>query len=223
MKHEIIKTDNYLLIISNEEIKKGDWVFNKISKEIYQFIENYVSYEKKIIAHLPLNGASILKNVDLLPPVEHKCKYCGVMTSQPDEECYKAPLKDEVEKLAIQEVGIDNSIYNISDHESFIKGYNKAKEKYKYTKEDIINFVEWIAYTKKHGSVKPLQEAFIQYKISSTKELFEIYQYLQQPKMPVEFEREIEVGCIDNGKEINQYKVSYNSQGITQWVGKYIY
>jgi hypothetical protein len=30
-----------------------------------------------------------------------------------------------------------------------------------------------IAYTKKHGGVKPLQEAMIQYRISSTKELFQ--------------------------------------------------
>lgn len=218
MKYKIIKNDNYLFIIDDSEIKEGNIVLYKNQPCIFtqQIDANGVRLFKylnsggigmgedwegqKIIAHLSLNNAPEIEGVDLLPPIE-----------------------DEVEKLAIQEVGIDNSIYNISDHESFIKGYNKAKEKYKYTKEDIINFVEWIAYTKKHGSVKPLQEAFIQYKISSTKELFEIYQYLQQPKMPVEFEREIEVGCIDNGKEINQYKVSYNSQGITQWVGKYIY
>lgn len=29
--------------------------------------------------------------------LQHKCKYCGVMTSQPDEECYKSP-----EEIAIQ-------------------------------------------------------------------------------------------------------------------------
>jgi hypothetical protein len=27
--------------------------------------------------------------IESLP--EHECKYCGVMTTQPDEECYKAP------------------------------------------------------------------------------------------------------------------------------------
>jgi hypothetical protein len=35
---------------------------------------------------------------------EHKCKYCGVMTTQPDEECFKAPSKtppdlDKLHKL----------------------------------------------------------------------------------------------------------------------------
>ena len=29
--------------------------------------------------------------VESLP--EHECKYCGVMTTQPDEECCKAPPK----------------------------------------------------------------------------------------------------------------------------------
>jgi hypothetical protein len=27
--------------------------------------------------------------IEALP--EHECKYCGVMTHQPDEECYRAP------------------------------------------------------------------------------------------------------------------------------------
>jgi hypothetical protein len=27
---------------------------------------------------------------------EHKCKYCGVMTTQPDEECYKAPTGNDL-------------------------------------------------------------------------------------------------------------------------------
>jgi hypothetical protein len=34
---------------------------------------------------------------------EHKCKYCGVMTSQPDEECYKSPNTKAMEnKTAVQ-------------------------------------------------------------------------------------------------------------------------
>jgi hypothetical protein len=40
----------HLYVLSNEEIKEGDWVYNEISKEIYQFKQNLVSYEKKIVA-----------------------------------------------------------------------------------------------------------------------------------------------------------------------------
>lgn len=28
--------------------------------------------------------------IESLP--EHECKYCGAMTTQPDEECYRAPV-----------------------------------------------------------------------------------------------------------------------------------
>lgn len=32
----------------------------------------------------------IIQDLQALSP-EHKCKYCGAMTTQPDEQCYKAP------------------------------------------------------------------------------------------------------------------------------------
>lgn len=38
-----------------------------------------------------------------------------------------------------------------------------------------VEFANWIAYSKKHGGVKPLQEALIQYKLKSTEELFDKY------------------------------------------------
>jgi hypothetical protein len=41
---------HHLYILSDDKINGGDWVYNSISKEIYQFIENHVSYESKIIA-----------------------------------------------------------------------------------------------------------------------------------------------------------------------------
>ena len=71
-------------------------------------------YLKKIIGHKPLGNAIPLKGVGPLESVI-----------------------DEVEALAIEEVGIDGNIYNESDHLSFIKGYKKAMEKYKYTEEDM--------------------------------------------------------------------------------------
>lgn len=44
-----------------------------------------------------MKAACICKHKQASPPSmpdeakEHKCKYCGVMTAQPDEECYKKP------------------------------------------------------------------------------------------------------------------------------------
>ena len=215
MKHKIIKTDNNLLIVSNEEIKEGDWVFNDISKEIYQFTENYVPYEKKIIAHLPINDSSILEGVDLLPSLE-----------------------DEVEKLAKEYY----QKYLLSPHhgdgakQDYIDcvkfGYNKTKEKYKYTEEDLKKAIEISKDIK-----------YVTFSID------EIIKSLQQSKYPVAFESEMEInncdGCRANApfdgyyhrmgsgsypdlmvcqkNKYNKVKITNNLQGQNVWSGKYIY
>ena len=197
MKHEIIKTDNYLLIVDDSEIKEGNWVFNNISKEIYQFIENYVPYEKKIIAHLPINDSSILEGVAILPPFE-----------------------DEVVKLASEW----NTKEVFTSAYSFTVGYNKAKEKYKYTEEDMMEAILQISEYYAYNIGKDLDPY---------KKALDIIQSLQQPKMPVEFECEM-VNCdkcvyVQGGNlspdccnEFKQKTIT-NSQSQTMWVGKYIY
>ena len=198
MLHELIKTDNYLLVVSDEEIKEDDWY--KTPLGIYsQFngTEKLLEGTKRVSAHLPLNNSPILEGVALLPPIE-----------------------DEVEKLAVQEVGVDNSIYNISDHESFIKGYNKAKEKYKYTEEDMINAILFgMQKGLNVGKVDETDNDWVNNYVKS----------LQQPKMPIGFECtmvdfEVDMGLGEECIEYNQYpKTTTNSQGITQWVGTYKY
>src|SRR5690606_35806921 len=49
---ELVLVDNYHLpiLISKDKIEVDDWVYNEVSKEIYQFKENHVSYEFKILA-----------------------------------------------------------------------------------------------------------------------------------------------------------------------------
>jgi len=94
---------------------------------------------------------------------------------------------------------------------AYIAGYNKAKEKYKYTEEDMI---QAFAYGR---TLEPFDsfEDFIQ--------------SLSQPKMPIGFECEKE-WVNSYGSTTMQYdaqklkpKTTTNSQGQTQWVGKYIY
>jgi hypothetical protein len=53
------------------------------------------------------------------------------------------PLEDEVEKLA-EEFKSSYKKVGVTDYEisSFIVGYNKAKEKYKYTEEDLIKAID---------------------------------------------------------------------------------
>jgi hypothetical protein len=202
MKHKIIQTKNYLLVVDDSEININQYVYcdlgyiEKVMDIINGWIyhtntlgKNPINHYKKIIAHLPLNNSPILDSVDLLPPLED----------------------DEVEKLAMdyatKELNRPIVVYklieaNVSEYKSFIKGYNKAKEKYKYTEDDI-----------KNGIVKGfLMGMDREHNITEVVE--QIIQSLQQPKMPVGFD----AITIDNLEE-----TTTNSQGLTQWVGKYIF
>ena len=126
------------------------------------------------------------------------------------------PLEDEVEELARD---------NASMCDDWEDGYNKAKEKFKYTEEDIKLAFE--AGHKKGFSGYPNTE---NWKELSFKEWLEKF---TKPKYPVAFECKM----IDKGEEDwigdditgepfwNQKlepKTITNSQGLTQLVGKYI-
>jgi hypothetical protein len=86
MKHKIIKTENYLLIVDDSEIKEGntyiridtELLFSSLKGSNPHIVEKYC---KKILAHLPLNNSPILDGVDLLPlleqpkmPIEFECE-----------------------------------------------------------------------------------------------------------------------------------------------------
>ena len=206
MKHNIIKTENYLLVVDDSEIKEGDWIYESDSNSVNiagKGYHNFTQSDAKITAHLPLNNSPILEGVDLLPPLE-----------------------DEVDKLAECEYGTDIDSIRGSNHydlntdlkRGFVRGYNKAKEKYKYTEEDLIK--AWKAcldFNKPAGSDSGINfEDFIQ--------------SLQKTKLPVAFDCEMEVCCFGNHTDYNSKiedyvkpKTTTNSQGITQWVGSYIY
>ena len=73
MKHELIKTNEYLLIVDDSEIKIGDLYLNQTGNVFEKFTYRIPSsghWCKKIIAHLPLHIATVLEGVDLLPPLE---------------------------------------------------------------------------------------------------------------------------------------------------------
>lgn len=89
MEFQIIKTNNYLIIADNSEIKVGDWALfiNNTKYKIFQveiidsIIDDYsilstenIRYSNfntlKILAHLPLNNSIILNNTPLLPPID---------------------------------------------------------------------------------------------------------------------------------------------------------
>jgi hypothetical protein len=191
MIHPIIKTDNYLLVVDDSNYY-DEYYLNKIDMQIYKRdgggdipTEGGV-WHKKITFHLPLNNAPILEGVPLLPPLE-----------------------DDVRKLAL-EMGEDYFSKELfADY--FVIGYNKAKEKYKYTEEDLRKALS--------ESFKASQEG---YNITCD----EIIQSIQQPKYPVAVDCDVEGykvnGMIDEAT-VYKPKTITNSQGLTQVVGRYIY
>jgi hypothetical protein len=76
MKHEIIYTEHYALIVSDEEIKEGDFNvpsdFDRTSdisitsEEDLEVVNDRFNGYKKVIAHRPLKDAPILEGVSLI-------------------------------------------------------------------------------------------------------------------------------------------------------------
>ncbi len=185
MTHKIIKTDNYLLVVDDSLTVGKGYALNTSYKLLLKYnTDQHLFYAndivKKIIAHLPLNGSPILEGVDLLPPLE-----------------------DDIEQLAKE--WYDTEVFSsshIADINSFKEGYNKAREKYKYTEEDIRK-----ALLIKHDG---LDSDYVIEHISN--------------KYPTEFDCEM-VGVIEHkdGLVSNQYEIPKTittAQGV-QWVGKY--
>ena len=226
MKHNIIKTENYLLVVDDSEIKEcysfyppfgigknitidGELCFHidakngigSFTQRTYQTLDR----NKKIIAHLPLNNSPILEGVDLLPPFEQ------------EDDAWKHGLEDELNKLPYTK-HLDDGQYNDGQLAGFEFGanwgYNKAKEKYKWTDEDVIKIVE---KSRETGLTA-------EYLLLS----------LSQPKSPITFMFETEYdccgryenckGCDATAEMINlRPKTTTNSQGQTILLGKYIY
>jgi hypothetical protein len=213
MTPNIIKTDNYLLVVDDSEIKEGDFFMtddNRIELSAPDWRAR--EWHKKIIAHLPLNNSPVLQGVDLLPPLE-----------------------DDVEKLA-EEFKSSYKKVGVTDYEvsSFIVGYNKAKEKYKFTEEDIIHLLHKTArkYFQEGREYKGHMAIAGDPLHGVRRELINMVQSLHQ--YPKEFECEIDLmyrgeslasasGFSLDTKDIYTTKTTTNSQGFRQWVGRYIY
>jgi hypothetical protein len=195
MKHELINTGNYLLVVDDSEIKEGDWY--KTPLGIYsQFngTEKLPIGTRRVASHAPLNGAPVLEGVPLLPPLE-----------------------DDVEQLAHEEY--PESDWNDSHRSGFKAGYYTAHYKHKYTEKDLRDA---ISMAQEQELVKYTDNEY-----RYTHSEMDIINSLQQPKYPIGFECETErVFKLNEYSEREFYdvpKTIINSEGRTEWVGKYIY
>ena len=145
------------------------------------------------LAHLPLKGSPILEGVDLLPPysrhqedgLEELAEMNYPMCEWAEEQCL-------VRRLA------------------FMNGYNKAREKYKYTEEDVRKAITMAR------DLEDWQDLVWEY------EYDDIIQSLHQ--YPTEFECEM-IPCnpikytTEDHLDVEPKTIT-TAQGI-QWVGKY--
>ena len=125
MTHKLIKTDNYLLVVDDSDMVGKGYRLDVTRMSVGIIDDDFLynarkDWFKKIIAHLPLNGSPILEGVDLLPP-------------------YSQHQEDGLEELA----EINYPIGDWTEEQCLVRrlafktGYNKAREKYKYTEEDV--------------------------------------------------------------------------------------
>lgn len=206
MTHKLMHTPDYLLVVDDSEIKFKDRYFNE-EDGIGLWQDAIPAYHKlnskKIIAHLPLNNSPILTGVALLPPLEQE---------------------DDVERLIKieQEASYKQGKGTISwyEQEKRKEYYNKAKEKFKYTEEDMKRIYEK-GYSSGRNELSSRESDEVKYSF---------IQSLLQPKMPVGFECEtitMNKGYTDEKdypyQECEIPKTTTNSQGQIVWVGKYIY
>ncbi len=227
MTHKLIKTDNYLLVVDDSRTIGKGYAVNRDYQIMKYNTDEHLAYDsyavKKIIAHLPLNGSPILEGVDLLPPY-----------SRHQEDGVDAFAEYYWKMKYIMALDESTKPYIIED---FKAGYNKAKEKYKYTENDIeIAMLQLAKYMIK--SVESIADVALAEKAKS------IVQSLHQ--YPTEFECEMEyyyhsspkyyhdasfVKCDESQYDIIRKtipecetkiepKTITTAQGV-QWVGKY--
>jgi hypothetical protein len=206
MMHEIIYTEHYALIVSDEEIKEDVWFYSPSLNRVQ--INCNSDGCKKVIAHRPLEDAKILEGVPLLPEFEKV---------------------EDVEDLALAYSSSKGNINpeGYSDRQvgllhGFIDGYNKSKETYNLTLTKLLDlYIEETGYGMDMWSKEENQTMSI---------IAKIIQSLQQPKRPKYFECEtitMNKGYTDKSdypyQECEIPKTITNSQGKTELVGSYIF
>jgi hypothetical protein len=199
MTHKLIKTDNYLLVVDDLEIKDG-YYWNELDQEIRKNNNINHPYHKKIIAHLPLNGLRILEGVDLLPLIEYDVEEA--------EKAFTEVLDSETKQV------YNKVILDATEH-GFIIGYNKAREKFLLELDkQILDFTHDVNRTSS-------QHAHFGGALFGLNRLkFYLSQY------PTEFECETERYTVEEMSKLPPLSVNQKPKTITtaqgkQWVGKY--
>lgn len=234
MEYKVIKTDNYLFAVEDKDFNKGSKVLLLRSDSLDAYVchrelicivkedtGSYLQVEeyshigirkdlcKKILAHLPLNGAPYLDGTDVLPP----------------------NWRDNGEEGDIEELAnklTNHLTFPEERREGIVLGYNIAKEKYKYTEEEYNRLLSFVKKIHDEG-YDPYDSAHHLQVQKYANEAKQIIQSLQQPEVVFECEMKQRFEG-DKSKRENPYNGVYytpktitNAEGRKEWVGKYIY
>jgi hypothetical protein len=178
-QYKTTTVDGYLLILDeNKDIEENMYTLK--DGEIIEV--SYLGQDNgnAIIAHLPLNNSPILEGVPLLPSIQEE---------------------DDVEKLAkIDSITLTDYLLakeHICMKKGFVRGYKKAKEKFKHTEHEIR-----MAY----------MQGYNRGLLDMPNEMENYIQSIQQPKLPVAFNCEEE-----------EYKSGEDGYGYYEWIGEWVY
>lgn len=208
MVYKIIKTDNYLLVVDDKD--KDFYAYNYglyknyklglvtgCNDDILEFEGECIdeSNLSKVIAHLPLNGSPILEGVPLLPPYSRH---------QEDD------TKKATEKFRMSYSKDDLSPFEVS---AFAVGYSQAREKYKYTEENVRYIImhSFLLGVDRGTYSKEVEDRILQ----------SLYQYSTEFECKTEPYTVGEMSRMPLGTVNQKPKTITTTQGI-QWVGKYL-
>ena len=163
MKLQLVHRSDYIFALEKAEDKL---VLNAVVNENLEVITTKMVKWNLITHHLPLNNAPVIEGIELLPPLE-------------DEADKLAKIKYPIFMLPYKTLGgnVYDTDVNSSLRLAYKEGYNKAKEDYKYTEEDMKKAIEkaWLMAQEEET-------------VYSAKE--KIIQSLSQPKLPTSFDTE---------------------------------
>ena len=204
MKHELIKTENYHFVVSDEEIKENTPYLNDqvvfISDNVFDDGNNpnQNKANKKIIAHRPLNNALYLDGVDVLPEIQEDLHIYDAI-GYAGSEGHPDPQAFSDRQMAL--------------FQGYADGYEKAKETYKYTFEDMMK-----CWNKGAMDGRALKD-----EVHNDVIAFNFIKSLSQPKLPITFESYTQ-RFADSDNILKQWdgpKTFTNPDGRTEWFGKY--
>jgi len=214
MKKEIIYTEHYALIVSKltSPAKEGQVFLSK--ENIIHTVVGWNFADRLIIAHRPLQDAPIFEGVPLLPEFKQEDDADKLAKESYSEEGWSEPWR---------EMRRDSQV-------AFKKGYNKAKETYNYTEDDLRRAIQMARGIKDSESEFEIEDISGLTEICTYgwKEKYtdnEIIQSLQQSiKRPKYFECDMARITKFNGEpDYFEPNSKPNSQGQTELVGKYTY